>query len=113
MNTKKAKRLYVISPINCSKHIAYLFKFTLSSHWYAERGEFEPYKTAENHKIQVKLKNLANRNYQLQYLKKWKNGSFRNREDLPHQETADSVLLSLFMRTKWELQQFSRPLAPA
>ena len=28
----------------------------------------------------------------------WKNGSFRNRENLLYKKTADSVLLSLFMR---------------
>ena len=29
----------------------------------------------------------------------WKNGSFRNRENLQYKKTADSVLLSLFLRT--------------
>ena len=29
----------------------------------------------------------------------WKNGSFRNRENLKYKKTADSVLLSLFMKT--------------
>ena len=29
----------------------------------------------------------------------WKNGSFRNRENLQLKKTADSVLLNLFMRT--------------
>ena len=32
----------------------------------------------------------------------WKNGSFRNRENLLYKKTADSVLLSLFMRTNRE-----------
>ena len=32
-------------------------------------------------------------------LKIWKNGSFRNKENLQYKKTADSVLLSLVMRT--------------
>ena len=41
------------------------------------------------------------------------NGSFGNRENLQYKKTADSVLLSLFMRTmQWKVQQ-SPPPPPA
>ena len=36
----------------------------------------------------------------------WINGSFRNREKLQYYKTADSVLLSLFLRTNGKLRFF-------
>ena len=39
----------------------------------------------------------------------WKNGSFRNTENLRYMKTADSVLLSLFMRTNGKCNNSHAP----
>ena len=39
----------------------------------------------------------------------WKNGSFRNRENLQYYKTADSVLLSLFMRANGKCNNSHAP----
>ena len=39
----------------------------------------------------------------------WKNGSFRNRENLQNKKTADSVLLSLFIETNGKCNNSHAP----
>ena len=40
----------------------------------------------------------------------WKSGSFRNRVNLQYKQTADSVLMSLFMRTNGKCNYTHTPL---
>ena len=39
----------------------------------------------------------------------WKNGSFRNRDNLQYKKTADSLILSLFMRTNGKFNNAHAP----